>query len=568
MLLKEILAKDPPGLIARAYRFAEHAHAGQKRKSGEPYFRHVQATAEILHGWGMDQVTVAAGLLHDTAEDTPITIEELKKEFGEEVAFLVSGVTKLGHIKYRGATAKVENLRKLILALSEDLRVVFVKLADRMHNMRTLSALPPQKQKRIALETDEIYAPLANRLGMWQAAGELHDLAFPFLHPEEHRWLLAHVPDAYEERTAYLERIKPQVERLLAEQNMTPLAISFRAKRYSSLYKKLLRYGMDLNKIHDLVALRILVATTADCYATLGAIHAAWPPLPGRIKDFIAMPKPNGYRSLHTTVIGPEKRIVEIQIRTQEMNEADEFGVAAHWLYKQHGDPGASHPAQIRKAAEELAWVEQLRAWQEQIATPEAEAEEVLSAMKIDFFKDRIFAITPRGDVIDLPAGATPLDFAYRIHSQVGDSASGARVNGQIVPLNHELRSGDLVEILIQKGKHPSEAWLDIAKTAIAREHIRAALRHRKTGGLIPRSLRTEFRIAAKDRVGLLKDITAAIARAHVNITSVNQQESASHSHVIIRIVCDLGDREKIEKLVLKIRQITGATEVGFKTRS
>ena len=326
MTVKEIAQKNPQSLIGRAYYFAEEAHRGQKRKSGEPYFNHILATAEMLQQWRMDEQTIAAGLLHDVVEDTKVNEEELKKAFNEEIIFLVDGVTKLSRIKYRGMETKAENLSKMILAISQDLRVVFIKLADRLHNMKTLSALPPLKQKRIALETSEIYAAIAYRLGMWELSGELRDLAFPYLHPDEYKWLMDNVADEYEIRTKYLETIKPSLEEALKRAGIKPLTIDFRAKRYFSLYKKLLRYEMDINRINDLVALRLVFETVPECYAALGIINNLWPPVPGRIKDYIAMPKPNNYRSLHTTIIGPEKKHVEIQLRTKEMHDENEFG--------------------------------------------------------------------------------------------------------------------------------------------------------------------------------------------------------------------------------------------------
>jgi GTP pyrophosphokinase len=432
MTVKEIAKKEPESLIGRAYAFAEKAHAGQKRKTGEPYFNHPRATAEILHSWNLDETTIAAGLLHDTVEDTGVPLETIKKEFGDEVAFLVDGVTKLGHIKYRetpqkvngeknalakketakqaAEEAKAENLRKMVLALSQDLRVVFIKLADRMHNMQTLSSLPPAKQKRIALETDEIYASLAYRLGMHNVSGELQDLAFPYLHPREYEWLLGAAKERYAARMKYLEKIKPQVKKVLEDHDIKPLDIEIRAKRYSSLYKKLLKRDMDIERVHDLVAMRIIVATLPECYAALGVIHEVWPPLPRRIKDYIAMPKPNAYRSLHTTVIGPEGKRVEIQIRTKEMHDENEYGVAAHWLYKQkqNGAPAVSG----KKLAQEIAWVQQLRNWQEHFAGNVDNPEDFVRAMKIDFFTDRIFAVTPRGrstlPITSTPRSATP----------------------------------------------------------------------------------------------------------------------------------------------------------------
>src|SRR3989344_2614504 len=362
--VKETAEKEPKSLIGRAYAFAKKAHHGQKRQSGEPYFSHLLATADILNSWHLDEPTTVAGLLHDTIEDTPATEEELRKEFGDEITFLVNGVSKLGRVKYREKDAKAENLRKMIVALSEDLRVIFIKLADRLHNMQTLSAVPPQKQKRIALETDDIYAPLAYRLGMHHLAGELHDLAFPYLHPKENEWLLKSAAEHYERRRIYLEKLRPVVEEKLKEHDLEPIKIDFRAKRISSLYSKLLHHDMDIEKIYDLVAIRLIFKTSAECYAALGIIHKYWPPLPGRIKDYIAMPKPNGYQSLHTVVIGPEHKLIEFQLRSRLMHEHAEQGIAAHWIYsdKKHDERSGS----ARKVTQEdLSWIQELKRWQE-----------------------------------------------------------------------------------------------------------------------------------------------------------------------------------------------------------
>ena len=476
--------------------------------------------------------------------------------------FLVDGVTKLGRVKYRGAENKAENMRKLILALSQDLRVVFVKLADRLHNMRTLAALPPAKQKRIALETDEIYAPLAYRLGMQNVSGELQDLALPYLHPKEYEWLRQTSAARYEKRLAYLERLRPDVEKLLAKQGIKPIAIDFRAKRYSSLYKKLLRHDMDMDKIYDLVAMRIIVGTISECYAALGIIHELWPPVPGRIKDYIALPKPNAYRSLHTTVIGPDKQIIEFQIRTKEMHEENETGIAAHWLYKMKG----SH-AKAKDITKEIAWIGQLREWQERAGAGAANADALLESMKIDFFRDRIFAITPHGDVVDLPARATPVDFAYHVHSDIGDSCTGARVNGTIVPLDRELQSGDMVEIITQKGKRPSEDWLAFAKTSIARDRIRAALRQKRrivdTG--LRKASHAELKIASEHRVGLIKEISSIINRSHINILSFHVANPKSGRYPMDKIEIQTTDTSKIERLIVKLKDVKGVKEISYK---
>lgn len=590
--IKDIIKKDPGGLVARAYAFAEQAHKGQIRKSGEPYFNHPLATAEILHEWHLDEATVAAGLLHDTVEDTGVPLETIRKEFGDEVAFLVDGVTKLGHIKYRGPNGgstedaaeeeaaskrsetanKAESMRKMVLALSEDLRVVFIKLGDRLHNMRTLGALPPAKQRRIALETDEIYAPLAYRLGMHNLSGELQDLAFPYLYPKEYRWLLSVSKEHFEQRLKYLEEIKPQVEKLLAGHGIKPLDIEIRAKRYSSLYKKLLRRDMDLGRIYDLVAMRVIVDTLPECYAALGVIHEAYPPLPRRIKDYIAMPKPNAYRSLHTTVIGPEGKTIEFQIRTKEMHEENEYGVAAHWLYKEKSDPISKGKGPSgQKLAAELKWVQQLKNWQERFSgQPGDDPEEFLRSMKIDFFQDRIFAVTPRGDVIDLPFGATPVDFAYHIHSEVGNSAIGAKVNGVVVSLDHPLRSGDVVEIATQKGKKPSEDWLRFVKTSVARDHIRLSLRKKESAIRAAAAgskalAHTELKILVEDRVGLIKDISGTIAQSRIGIVSFHTESAKGGKLHLNRVDIQTNDRKKLDKIVLKLRGLRGVREVSYK---
>lgn len=560
MTVKEIIRKDKDSLVARAYAFAERAHKGQKRASGEPYFSHVLAAAENVASWNLDEESIAAALLHDTIENTDVTLEDLKKEFSAEVAKIVDGTTKIGKIKYRGVELQVENLRKMFLALSEDIRVIIVKLGDRLHNMQTLKYVPAQKQKRIALETTEIYAPIAYRLGMQKLSGELEDLAFPYIYPKEYEWLKKEVKVEYEKREAFIEKLRPLVKRELESNGVMPLLIDARAKHYASLYKKLLRYDMDISKIYDLVALRIIVKNIEDCYGSLGIIHKLWPPLPGRIKDYIAMPKPNGYRSLHTTVFSLGNT-VEIQIRTQEMHNEAENGIAAHWVYEQSkGTKSYSERKAVVAQKKELLWVEQLRSWQKEFSNPD----EFLQSLKIDFLKDRIFAITPKGEVIDLPAGATPVDFAYQIHSEIGNSCSGARVNGKITPLEYQLRSGDIVEIITQKNKKPSESWLAFVKTSMAKSHIKSALKTTRSLASFRKSpSQTEFRITADDRVGLLKDITSIISRSHVNIISISTQPNAKFH--AIKIICEIANKEKADKLVLKIKQMKEVKELNYK---
>ena len=563
MTVKELAKKEPNGLIGRAFAFSVDAHKAQSRRSGEPYFNHALATAEILRAWHLDDDTVAAGLLHDTVEDTGVPLATIEKQFGADVAFLVDGVTKLGHIKYRGEEHKVENLRKMILALAHDLRVVFIKLADRMHNMQTLGHLPPAKQKRVALETDEIYAPLAYRLGMHDVSGELQDLAFPYLHPQEYAWLVKTSKEQYAERERYLENIKPMVKKLLEEHDIKPIDIEIRAKRYSSLYKKLLRRSMDIGRVYDLVAMRVVVETVPECYAALGVIHEQWTPVPLRIKDYIAMQKPNGYRSLHTTVIGPDDKTIEFQIRTKAMHDENEYGVAAHWLYdrKRRGEAVSG-----KKLAREIEWVQQLKHWQEHFLGKEETPESFMEAVKVNFFTDRIFAVTPHGDVIDLPQGSTPIDFAYHVHSAIGDGAAGAKVNGTIVPLDRLLKSGDVVEILIHKGKKPSSDWLRFVKTSVARDHIKLALRGKnRFVRVLTSSVHIELKIAVELRIGLIEDISGVIARTHTSIANFHTESSKGARFVAYKIELATIDKQKIAKLILKLKKVKGVREVSYK---
>lgn len=559
--VKAISLKNPDGLIGRAYAWAEKYHRGQKRLSGEPYFNHAVCTAQNLLDWKLDEITIAAGLLHDIAEDTSCNLECIKKEFGGEMAFIVDGITKLGKIKYRGTETQKENIKKLILALSQDLRVILIKLADRLHNMQTLDYLSSPKQKRVALETYDIYSPLAYRLGMHRLSGELEDLAFPYLYPAEYKWLIKNIQERYDERENYLKQIQPLVADALSKAKIKPLRIDFRAKRYASLYKKLLRYDMDIERIYDLVAFRIIVNTIADCYAALGIIHQLWPPLPGRIKDYIAMPKPNGYRSLHTTVFCVNKKIVEFQVRTEEMHQEAEHGIAAAWAY-QESKAGKKYRAKKSTAAsqKEIHWVKRLRAWQEE----SPDADNFIDLLKIDFFKDRIFAVTPKGEVIDLPAGATPIDFAYQIHSDVGDQCVGAKVNNRIVPLDYELKSSDVVEIIIQKGKKPSSSWLEFVKTSQAKSHIKKILKE-KASRISGRSKQTEIKIIAENRTNLLKSVLSIFSRLRLNVAKINSSQDGRKQFQIIKIRCEENNQDKISKLIVKLKTLKEIKEIDYR---
>lgn len=453
-------------LVEKAFTFAKKAHEGQKRMSGEPYFNHVFETAKILAKLGMDAKTISAGLLHDVLEDTPVTEEEMQKEFCEEIVFLVKGVTKLGHLKYRGHERHVESLRKFFVAMANDLRVVIIKLADRMHNLSTLEFVKPEKQARIALESIEVHAPLANRLGMGKLKGEIEDAAFPYAFPKEYaktEEIIREQKDLYDK---YLNEITEELKKELKKNNIQVCEISSRVKHKYSLYKKLLRYDMDISKIYDVVALRVVVESIEDCYRVLGIIHSIWRPLPGRIKDYIAVPKPNGYRSLHTTIFTGSGGMAEIQIRTREMHSEAAYGIAAHFAYKENGDKKA------RDDKSKFEWIEELTALKEVANEPK----KFIEHLKTDFFNDRIFIFTPKGDVLDLPDGSSPIDFAYSIHTDIGNHIAGAKINGKMSQIYSKLKNGDIVEIITKENSSPTSKWLDHTKSTIAKKHIRSYL--------------------------------------------------------------------------------------------
>jgi len=472
----ELLPSQSEGadLIERAYEFAEKAHEGQERFTGEPYFTHVFATAKTLAELKMDPQTIAAGLLHDVIEDCNVTEEEVERLFGKEILFLVQGVTKLGTLKYRGVERHVESLRKLFIATAQDVRVLIIKLADRLHNVATLDGHNrPDKQKRIAVETLEIYAPLANRLGIGRLKGELEDYAFPYVYPEDYEQTRELLRQKSKLDQKYLERVRRNLQKELAKNGIRDAHTDYRIKRLYSLFRKLQRKDMDINKIYDLVALRIVVPTVEDCYRVLGIIHGTWRPLLGRIKDYIANPKPNGYQSLHTTIFTGDGGIVEVQVRTAEMHAEAEYGIAAHFAYKEEKkgffSRGLSKGYTLSK---KLAWINQLFEWQKHVD----ESGEFLETLDMDFFCDRVFIFTPKGDVVDLPIESTPIDFAYAIHSDIGNHMFGAMVNNKMVSINTPLNNGDIVEIQTKKSSHPTQKWLEGAKTTLAKRHIRNAL--------------------------------------------------------------------------------------------
>lgn len=478
-------SSDERKLIAEAFTFASTAHEGQLRKTGEPYITHALAAAKILADIGMDATTIAAAILHDVPEDTERTLSDVEKTFGKEIALLVDGVTKLGKIKLRGSREEyfLENLRKMFLAMAQDIRVVIIKLADRLHNMRTLDALPPEKQERIARETMEIYTQIANRLGIGEIKGELEDLAFKYLEPDHHAETKKIEETYLRKGDAYLKKVVAYFEKELKGEGIKFLSVNGRTKHLYRLWKKLVKHDMDITRVYDLIALRIIVPEIVDCYETLGAIHKHYRPLVGRIKDYISLPKPNGYQSLHTTVFGPEGRILEIQIRTPKMHDEAEFGIAAHWIYTERGRKGwrslifGKRVPAAGQNPEKIEWIEQLREWQKEIGS---DNEEFIKGLKIEFFKNHIFAFTPKGDIIELPEEATPIDFAYAIHSEVGDRTVGAKADGKIIPIDSPIENGAVLEILTTKEKKkPSPDWIRFVKTSSAKAHIRRALREK-----------------------------------------------------------------------------------------
>lgn len=455
---------EDKALIKKAYDFSKNAHEGQLRASGDPYFIHVIATAKNLARYGMDSTTISAGLLHDTIEDGKATEEEIKNEFGEDILFLVQGVTKLGKVKYRGRERHAESLRKFFVAMAADFRVLMIKLADRLHNLQTLQYVRKEKQTRIALESIEIYAPLAHRLGIGKLKGELEDAAFPFAYPKEFENTEKFMNEKKGISEKHAEAVKGSLTRELNRQDIEIVKISHRIKHKYSLWKKLQRYKNDPEKIYDIMALRVIVPTVEDCYKTLGLVHMFWKPLPDRIKDYIALPKLNGYQSLHTTIFTGDGGIVEIQIRTPEMHGIAEYGIASHFAYKESEEKNPS-PLSTGK----YAWVDEFR----ELARAVHESSQFLKNLKMDFFKDRIFVFTPKGDVLDLPEDASPIDFAYAIHSDIGNHVSGAKVNGKLVPLSTKLKINDIVEIMTKDEAHPTSKWQDYAKTTLARKHIK-----------------------------------------------------------------------------------------------
>ena len=474
--LAKTLSKEEISLIKKAYAFAEKVHEGQKRYSGEPFFNHIHETAKNLAKYGQSGATIAAGILHDSIEDTVITASEIKEKFGDEILFLIQGVTKLGALKYKGVKRHSESLRKLFVAMSEDIRVLVIKLTDRLHNMQTLKFMPKDKQERIALETMEIYTPLAYRLGMSKLGRELEDLAFKYLDPESYEKILAILEKRVKKEKGELEKISKTIKKALAKEKIRVIKTEYRVKGLKSIDRKI-KQKKEEESVHDILALRIIVPTIDDCYKTLGIVHRLWRPMPGRIKDFIAFPKTNGYQSLHTTVFSGGENLFEIQIRTEKMDYEATYGVAAHAVYK--GEKKMSWIGNFfgdsYKPSDEEgppAWVKGLSDYQKGYTN----ASDFVKDLKRDFFGERIFALTPNGDAIDLPVGSSPIDFAYAIHSDIGDHLSGAKINGKLSSIETELKNGDIVKIITAKKAEPTRKWLSLAKTSTARRDIKRYL--------------------------------------------------------------------------------------------
>lgn len=526
-------------LIEKVYLFSKEIYKDLKRKNGEPYLNHCLRTALNLASLNLDPDVISAGILHDSLEDGNIDEKTLKEKFGQEITFLVQGVTNLKNLTYtKKNIIQAENLKKFILYIIQDIRIAFIKLADRLDNMRTLEYLPPEKQKEIALETEDIYAPLAMRLGINEWAGELSDLSFKFLEPEKYNWIIKEINRKLGNTTDYLEKVKLIVENKLKEKNIPLISISARIKRPSSIYKKLKRKNFDFDQIYDLLGLRIIVKTIEECYYVLGIIHSLFKPLFHEFDDYIAIPKPNGYRSLHTIVIGPEEKLIEFQIRTEEMHFYNEYGIAAYFAYEE-----SKKTKNYLKKRNVFANKDDLR---------------ILKALRenktidfSDFFKEKIYVFTPKGDIIELPTGSTPLDFAYKIHTEIGNHFAGARVNNIIVPIDYKLNNGDIVEIIINKNRKPSLDWLNIAQVNETKRKIKHFLK--KEGIITSKKFNYEINIIANDRIGLLKDISHIISLKKINI--VANKSKVKNGIAYITFILKINDKKEIIKIKEAIKK-------------
>lgn len=579
-LLVKMKKKSPQARLAivdKAYHFAEVAHRNQLRNSGEDYILHPLEVAQILVELEMDEATIAAALLHDVVEDTEYTLTDIEKNFGAEIALLVDGVTKLGRIEYKSKVEQqVENLRKMFLAMAKDIRVILIKLADRLHNMRTLKYHSPAKQKEIAQETLEIFAPLANRLGIFRIKWELEDLSFRYLKPEEYYDLVEGIALKRQEREAYINEVIVQMREKLEEVQIYA-DIAGRPKHFYSIYKKMTTQNKELSEIYDLMAIRVIVDSVNDCYGALGIIHTMWKPIPGRFKDYIAMPKPNMYQSLHTTLIGEGGEPFEIQIRTCEMHRTSEYGIAAHWKYKEGSNKECATTTSSNKTTsvnfeQKLSWLRQLLEWQHD----SRDAGEFMESLKIDLFADTVFVFTPKGDVVELPAGSCPVDFAYRVHTDVGHRCAGAKINGRIVPLDTKLANGDILEILTSKqGGGPSRDWLAFVKTSQAKNRIRQWFKKEQREDNIIRgreSLEREVRKLGLEPIEILKPESLIAIGKSQNFVSLDDLYASigdgvlTPNKVLMRLREDLTkeEREKMQLAAIQQGEVKPSSQIAY----
>ncbi len=556
-IVEAYLAHHPGGEAAtleRAYAVAKAAHEGQRRKSGEPYITHPVAVTQILADYGLDVATLAAALLHDVVEDTEVDLRQIVDEFGDEIGYLIDGVTKLDRISYSTREqAQAATIRKMVVAMAEDLRVLLIKLADRLHNIRTVGALTPEKQRRVAQETLDVYAPLAHRLGVQEIKHELEDRSFAVLHPGPYAEIEERLAERAPEREVFIDKIVAEVEGMLGEAGIEA-TVTGRPKHHYSIYRKMVESGLPFEEIHDLIGIRIITTTVQDCYAALGLIHARWMPISGRFKDYIAMPKFNLYQSLHTTVIGSDGKPLEVQIRTAEMHRLAEVGIAAHWRYKEGAD------------AQELDWVGDLRSLQEDATDPE----EFLDHLKLDLYQDEVFVLTPAGDVKTLPRGATAIDFAYAVHTEVGNRCVGARVNGRLLPLSTRLESGDIVEIITSKSPDagPSRDWLNFVRTSRAKSKIKQwFLKERREAALaegreqVMALLRKEgLGLSAAERESHLAEVAADLNKKDVDALLVAVGEGAVSATTVVQRLVRLArpDEDEVEDLLAPPRPRRG----------